>query len=106
MPQAPHLLLVVAPYYAHLSALLREGAERDIGDIVGGGDRHRLYAAGAGGAAEPAHPADIGDDPAEHGLKLGGPPPNGQRVSRMTPPRRGTIRRRLALATENAPVFN
>ena len=30
MPKAPHLLLVVAPYYAHLSALLREGAERAV----------------------------------------------------------------------------
>jgi 6,7-dimethyl-8-ribityllumazine synthase len=30
MPKAPHLLLVVAPYYAHLSAMLREGAERAV----------------------------------------------------------------------------
>jgi 6,7-dimethyl-8-ribityllumazine synthase len=30
MNRAPHLLLVVAPYYAHLSALLREGAERAV----------------------------------------------------------------------------
>ncbi len=28
MTRAPHLLLVLAPYYAHLAALLREGAER------------------------------------------------------------------------------
>jgi len=28
MARAPHLLLVEAPYYAHLAALLREGAER------------------------------------------------------------------------------
>src|ERR1700674_4518589 len=28
MIRAPHLLLVIAPYYAHLAALLREGAER------------------------------------------------------------------------------
>ena len=27
---APHLLLVIAPYYAHLAALLREGAERAV----------------------------------------------------------------------------
>jgi|SRR5579863_2227886 len=27
MDRAPHLLLVEAPYYAHLAALLREGAE-------------------------------------------------------------------------------
>ena len=27
MIRAPHLLLVIAPYYAHLAALLREGAE-------------------------------------------------------------------------------
>jgi len=27
-PRAPHLLLVEAPYYAHIAALLREGAER------------------------------------------------------------------------------
>jgi 6,7-dimethyl-8-ribityllumazine synthase len=30
MTRAPHLLLVQAPYYAHLAALLREGAERAI----------------------------------------------------------------------------
>jgi len=30
MNRAPHLLLVVAPYYAHLSALLQEGAERAV----------------------------------------------------------------------------
>ena len=30
MTRAPHLLLVEAPYYAHLAALLREGAERAI----------------------------------------------------------------------------
>ena len=30
MIRAPHLLLVEAPYYAHLAALLREGAERAI----------------------------------------------------------------------------
>ena len=30
MDRAPHLLLVLAPYYAHLAALLREGAERAI----------------------------------------------------------------------------
>ena len=30
MTKAPHLLLVVAPYYEHLSALLREGAERAV----------------------------------------------------------------------------
>jgi len=28
MPRAPHLLLVEAPYYAHIAALLRDGAER------------------------------------------------------------------------------
>ena len=28
MNRAPHLLLVEAPYYAHIAALLREGAER------------------------------------------------------------------------------
>ena len=28
MPSAPHLLLVEAPYYQHLAALLRRGAER------------------------------------------------------------------------------
>ena len=30
MIRAPHLLLVIAPYYAHLAALLREGAERAV----------------------------------------------------------------------------
>jgi 6,7-dimethyl-8-ribityllumazine synthase len=30
MDRAPHLLLVVAPYYAHLSAMLQEGAERAV----------------------------------------------------------------------------
>jgi 6,7-dimethyl-8-ribityllumazine synthase len=30
MDRAPHLLLVEAPYYAHLAALLREGAERAV----------------------------------------------------------------------------
>ena len=30
MTKAPHLLLVVAPYYAHLSAMLRDGAERAV----------------------------------------------------------------------------
>jgi 6,7-dimethyl-8-ribityllumazine synthase len=30
MNRAPHLLLVEAPYYAHLAALLRDGAERAI----------------------------------------------------------------------------
>ena len=30
MSRAPHLLLVQAPYYAHLAALLRDGAERAI----------------------------------------------------------------------------
>ncbi len=30
MDRAPHLLLVLAPYYAHLAALLQEGAERAI----------------------------------------------------------------------------
>jgi 6,7-dimethyl-8-ribityllumazine synthase len=30
MNRAPHLLLVEAPYYAHLAALLREGAERAV----------------------------------------------------------------------------
>jgi 6,7-dimethyl-8-ribityllumazine synthase len=28
MSRAPHLLLVLAPYYAHIAALLRQGAER------------------------------------------------------------------------------
>ena len=28
MPRSPHLLLVEAPYYAHIAALLRQGAER------------------------------------------------------------------------------
>jgi 6,7-dimethyl-8-ribityllumazine synthase len=28
MTRSPHLLLVEAPYYAHIAALLREGAER------------------------------------------------------------------------------
>jgi 6,7-dimethyl-8-ribityllumazine synthase len=30
MDRAPHLLLVLAPYYAHLAALLRDGAERAV----------------------------------------------------------------------------
>src|SRR6266536_1028383 len=30
MTRAPHLLLVEAPYYAHIAALLRDGAERAI----------------------------------------------------------------------------
>jgi 6,7-dimethyl-8-ribityllumazine synthase len=30
MNRAPHLLLVVAPYYAHIAALLSEGAERAV----------------------------------------------------------------------------
>jgi len=30
MPPAPHLLLVEAPYYAHIAALLRQGAERAV----------------------------------------------------------------------------
>src|SRR5437764_9229134 len=30
MTRAPHLLLVEAPYYAHLAALLRDGAERAV----------------------------------------------------------------------------
>src|SRR6266852_2411163 len=30
MDRAPHLLLVVAPYYAHLAAMLQEGAERAV----------------------------------------------------------------------------
>jgi 6,7-dimethyl-8-ribityllumazine synthase len=30
MTRAPHLLLVEAPYYAHLAAMLREGAERAV----------------------------------------------------------------------------
>jgi 6,7-dimethyl-8-ribityllumazine synthase len=30
MNRAPHLLLVEAPYYAHIAALLREGAERAV----------------------------------------------------------------------------
>jgi 6,7-dimethyl-8-ribityllumazine synthase len=30
MIRAPHLLLVIAPYYAHLAAMLREGAERAV----------------------------------------------------------------------------
>ena len=30
MTRAPHLLLVLAPYYAHLAALLQEGAERAV----------------------------------------------------------------------------
>ena len=28
MTRAPHLLLVIAPYYPHIAALLRDGAER------------------------------------------------------------------------------
>ena len=28
MSRGPHLLLVLAPYYAHIAALLRQGAER------------------------------------------------------------------------------
>ena len=31
MTNAPHLLLVEAPYYAHIAALLRQGAERALG---------------------------------------------------------------------------
>ena len=30
MNRAPHLLLVVAPYYTHIAALLQEGAERAV----------------------------------------------------------------------------
>src|SRR6266700_4415139 len=30
MTRAPHLLLVEAPYYAHIAALLRDGAERAV----------------------------------------------------------------------------
>lgn len=30
MSRAPHLLLVLAPYYEHIAALLRQGAERAI----------------------------------------------------------------------------
>ena len=30
MSRPPHLLLVLAPYYAHLGAMLREGAERAV----------------------------------------------------------------------------
>jgi 6,7-dimethyl-8-ribityllumazine synthase len=30
MLRAPHLLLVEAPYYAHIAAMLREGAERAV----------------------------------------------------------------------------
>jgi len=30
MKRSPHLLLVEAPYYAHLAAMLREGAERAV----------------------------------------------------------------------------
>ena len=30
MAQSPHLLLVEAPYYAHIAALLRQGAERAV----------------------------------------------------------------------------
>ena len=30
MNRAPHLLLVLAPYYAHLGAMLREGAEHAV----------------------------------------------------------------------------
>jgi 6,7-dimethyl-8-ribityllumazine synthase len=30
MKRAPHLLLVEAPYYTHLAAMLREGAERAV----------------------------------------------------------------------------
>ena len=30
MTRAPHLLLVEAPYYTHIAALLREGAERAV----------------------------------------------------------------------------
>jgi 6,7-dimethyl-8-ribityllumazine synthase len=32
MTRAPHLLLVEAPYYAHIGALLRQGAERALAD--------------------------------------------------------------------------
>ena len=30
MTRAPHLLLVIAPYYPHIAALLRDGAERAV----------------------------------------------------------------------------
>ena len=30
MIRSPHLLLIEAPYYAHIAALLREGAERAV----------------------------------------------------------------------------
>jgi 6,7-dimethyl-8-ribityllumazine synthase len=30
MPRAPHLLLIEASYYAHIAALLRQGAERAV----------------------------------------------------------------------------
>src|SRR5713226_4510358 len=33
MNRAPHLLLVEAPYYAHLAAMLREGAERAVAAV-------------------------------------------------------------------------
>ena len=32
MTRPPHLLLVEAPYYTHLAAMLREGAERAVAD--------------------------------------------------------------------------
>src|SRR6266853_6701669 len=32
MTRAPHLLLVEAPYYAHIAALLRDGAERAVAE--------------------------------------------------------------------------
>jgi 6,7-dimethyl-8-ribityllumazine synthase len=35
MTRPPHLLLVEAPYYAHIAALLREGAERALAAVGG-----------------------------------------------------------------------
>ena len=30
MPDSPHIMIVEAPYYAHIAALLRQGAEQAV----------------------------------------------------------------------------
>ena len=66
----PHLLLVEALFYEHIATDLRRGAERDLLDRICGLDRQFAAALRPRAAPQAAQPAEIGDDPCEHGPKL------------------------------------
>src|SRR5260370_35249410 len=99
MTRAPHLLLVEAPYYAHIAALLREGAERAVAaagatcEIAAGPGAFEIPAAIAI-AAQAGGRVDGFVRPGRGGR--GGPPPYGH--MRPGTPRSGPAPRRPARA--------